>query len=108
MWPLATKLALAYADLGEQSLKNIMTPIRVYRVLGKATAVAAELPLPSKPSIAVLPFTNMSSDAEQGFFADGLTEDLITELSKAPGLFVIARHSARSRLPATGRTVSFR
>ena len=55
--------------------------------------VPKALPLPAKPSIAVLPFTNLSADTEQEFFADGLTEDMITELSKAPGLFVIARHS---------------
>ena len=89
------KLALSYDDLGEQSFKNIAAPIRVYRVAApREQAPGPEgLPLPAKPSIAVLPFTNLSADPEQEFFADGLTEDLITELSKAPGLFVIARHS---------------
>jgi TolB-like protein len=89
------KLALGYDDLGERTFKNIAAPVRVYRVAaGRAPAPAPEaLPLPAKPSIAVLPFTNLSADPEQEFFADGLTEDLITELSKAPGLFVIARHS---------------
>ena len=90
------KLALTYDDLGERSLKNIMTPVRVYRVAadrGQAPVSQSMLPLPAKPSIAVLPFTSISADREQEYFADGLTEDLITELSKAPGLFVIARHS---------------
>jgi TolB-like protein len=89
------KLALDYDDLGERPLKNIAAPVRVYRVAAsRAPAPASEaLPLPAKPSIAVLPFANLSADTEQEFFADGLTEDLITELSKAPGLFVIARHS---------------
>ncbi len=90
------KLSLTCDDLGERSFKNIATPIRVYRVVGKREQAAKPggLPLPGKPSIAVLPFTNMSAEGEQDFFADGLTEDLITELSKAPGLFVIARHSS--------------
>ena len=90
------KLALTCDDLGDQTLKNIAAPIRVYRIAdrGSRTADAEALPLPNKPSIAVLPFTNMSTDAEQEFFADGLTEDLITELSKAPGLFVIARYTS--------------
>lgn len=90
------KLALICDDLGEQSIKNISTPVRVYRVAGNSdhAPMSPALPLPAKPSIAVLPFTNLSADAEQGFFADGLTEDLITELSKAPGLFVIARNSS--------------
>ena len=89
------KLALSYDDLGEQSFKNIAAPIRVYRVAAPRDQRPGPegLPLPAKPSIAVLPFTNLSADTEQEFFADGLTEDLITELSKAPGLFVIARHS---------------
>jgi TolB-like protein/class 3 adenylate cyclase len=90
------KLVLTCDDLGEQSLKNIATPIQVFRVARSSEQVpnSGRLPLPDKPSIAVLPFTNISADAEQEFFADGLTEDLITELSKAPGLFVIARHSS--------------
>src|SRR5258706_3569106 len=90
------KLPLTCEDLGERLLKNIATPIRVYRVMGmrKQAATTGGLPLPNKPSIAVLPFTNMSAEGEQEFFVDGLSEDLITELSKAPGLFVIARHSS--------------
>ena len=90
------KIALPCDDLGEQQLKNISRPVRVYRVrLGGQAAVAQPaLALPDKPSIAVLPFTNMSPEADQDFFADGLVDDLITELSKAPGLFVIARNSS--------------
>jgi TolB-like protein/class 3 adenylate cyclase/Flp pilus assembly protein TadD len=136
------KLAVGYADLGPQRVKNIAEPVRVYRVLmdpaaagrtigeartsGRsrrwpaaaiiaiAVAVAAgaaawwrpwepriesaslermALPLPEKPSIAVLPFSNMSDDPKQEYFADGMTDDLITELSKVSGLFVIARNS---------------
>jgi TolB-like protein/class 3 adenylate cyclase len=89
------KVAVAYDDLGERSFKNIATPVRVYRVAHPRTQAPAPagLALPGKPSIAVLPFTSLSADTEQEFFADGLTEDLIIELSKAPGLFVIARHS---------------
>src|SRR4030095_15380236 len=90
------KLVLTCDDLGEQSLKNIATPIQVFRVARSSEQVpnSGRLPLPDKPSIAVLPFTNISADAEQEFFADGLTEDLITELSKAPGPVVTARPSS--------------
>jgi adenylate cyclase len=136
------KLDVGYESLGQQSVKNIDKPVRVYRLLlgpelagkkiGKrltafrhwrgpaATAVVAALvvaagvaawwrpwepriepaavermalPLPDKPSIAVLPFTNMSDDPKQEYFADGITDDLITELSKVSGLFVISRNS---------------
>jgi adenylate cyclase len=160
---IETKLALTYEDLGEQSVKNIAKPVRVFRVVMDATAAAlaeqlvlrqtqhertltpvtlslskgaqrkrkgvlllagvlliaatfvtirylsfptstqplapstqavpAALPLPDKPSIAVLPFTNMSNDPEQEYFSDGITDNLITDLSKISGLFVIARHS---------------
>jgi len=92
---VGNKLPLVFEDLGPCEVKNIAKPVRVYRVaaLGEQTSGSVGLPLPAKPSIAVLPFTSLSADAEQEFFADGLTEDLITELSKAPGLFVIARHS---------------
>ncbi len=90
------RLNLAFEDAGEQRLKNVSSPLRIYRIAGGdkgAAAAAAALALPTKPSIAVLPYTNMSSDPEQEVFVDGLTEDLITELSRAAGLFVIARHS---------------
>jgi TolB-like protein len=94
------KLPTAFEDLGEQEVKNIREPVRVYRwtdavadpMPGMAGAEGA-LPLPDKPSIAVLPFTNMSGDPEQEYFSDGITEDIITELSRFPELFVIARNS---------------
>jgi TolB-like protein/class 3 adenylate cyclase/Tfp pilus assembly protein PilF len=96
------KLAFDFDNLGPKSLKNIAEPVQVYRVLYSSpsatdrdapVAPPAPLPLPSKPSIAVLPFTNMSGEAGQDVFTDGLTEDLITDLSRNAGLFVIARHS---------------
>jgi len=94
------KLKLGVDDLGLKVLKNIAEPVHVYRVRTHPSAILdhvgqtpGALALPSKPSIAVLPFTNMSGNAEQDVFTDGLTEDLITELSRNPGLFVIARHS---------------
>ena len=87
------KLDIAFEDTGEQSLKNIERPVRVYRVrLGKA-AVEASPALPDKPSIAVLPFQNMSGDPAQDYFADGVVEDIITGLSRLKWLFVIARNS---------------
>jgi adenylate cyclase len=92
----AGKLDLVFDDLGEQSLKNIARPVRVYRVAmgGAAPApVAPALPLPDRPSIAVLPFQNMSGDPEQEYFADGIVEDIITGLSRIKWLFVIARNS---------------
>jgi adenylate cyclase len=91
------KLGLEFEYLGEQSVKNIKKPVRVYRVLMRTDALkqAGEgIELPDKPSIAVLPFVNMSGEPEQEYFSDGMTEDLITDLSKASGLFVIARNSA--------------
>jgi adenylate cyclase len=90
------KLDYVFASMGEQTVKNIARPIRAYR-LDQETTVdgTVETPaLPAKPSIAVLPFTNMSGDTEQDYFADGITEDLITDLSRFSGLFVIARHSS--------------
>jgi TolB-like protein/Tfp pilus assembly protein PilF len=82
-----------FEDLGPQKLKNITEPLRVFRVRMDHDE-PAPLALPDKPSIAVLPFTNMSSDTEYDYFVDGLTEDLITDISRNPGLFVIARNSA--------------
>jgi TolB-like protein/Tfp pilus assembly protein PilF len=81
-----------FDDLGMQKLKNMAEPHRVFRVRMQGSGPAM-LALPDKPSIAVLPFTNMSSDEEYDYFVDGLTEDLITDISRHPGLFVIARNS---------------
>src|SRR6266700_3638694 len=78
------KLDVVFEDLGEQTLKNIAWPVKVYRVQlgGEMAAPQPGLALPDKPSIAVLPFQNMSGDPEQEFFVDGLTEDIITALSR--------------------------
>ena len=85
-------------DLGDRALKNIAAPVQVFRIvlagLSESTLQASPPLVPDKPSIAVLPFANMSSDVEQEFFSDGITEDLITDLSKVSGLFVIARNSS--------------
>jgi adenylate cyclase len=92
----AGKLDIGFEDLGEQTLKNIVRPLQVYRVrvAGEAKyAAQPSLALPDKPSVAVLPFTNMSGDPEQEFFAYGIAEDVITALSRYPSLFVIARNS---------------
>jgi adenylate cyclase len=93
------KLDFAFEDMGEQHVKNIVRPVRVYRVGSAATpeqptVPATALPLPDKPSIAVMPFANMSGDPEQEFVADGIAEDIITALSRYPSLFVIARNSS--------------
>jgi adenylate cyclase len=82
--------------LGERRLKNIERPVRVYRVTGDPAAPPGSpaLSLPDRPSVAVLPFDNMSADPEQEFFADGITEDITTALSRLRGLFVIARNSS--------------
>jgi len=107
------RLPFVFEDLGEQQVKNIARPVRVYRVLpegphpnppphaGEGSALSARvgaveppaLPLPDKPSIAVLPFANMSGDPEQEYFADGMVEEIITALSRIRWLFVIARNS---------------
>jgi len=90
------KVAVSFEYLGEHMVKNITRPVRVYRVVmqpGVAHEMDKRLELPEKPSIAVLPFANMSGDPEQEYFSDGITEDLITDLYKISGLFVIARHS---------------
>jgi TolB-like protein/class 3 adenylate cyclase len=93
------KVEAEFADLGEQSLKNIARPLRVYRVgwapaSSQPISASATLPLPDKPSIAVLPFANMSGDPEQEYFADGMVEEIITALSRIRWLFVIARNSS--------------
>lgn len=102
---VAGKTEAKFEDMGAQTLKNVAEPVRIYRIAmaglppGSAAPPAlppgrAEpLPLPDKPSIAVLPFANMSNDPEQEYFSDGITEDIITDLSKVSGLFVIARNS---------------
>jgi adenylate cyclase len=94
------KLSIAFEDLGEQEVKNIPEPVRVYRWTDAAAdptpgmaGVEAAPPLPDKPSIAVLPFTNMSGDPEQEYLSDGISEDIITALSKISKLFVVARNS---------------
>jgi adenylate cyclase len=101
------KVAVEFTDLGEQCLKNIANPVRVYAARSKdhsaiATPVALTsfpdaknpLPLPDKPSIAILPFQNMSGDPEQEYFADGMVDDIIIALSRFKALFVIARNSS--------------
>jgi adenylate cyclase len=92
---IRNKLPLDFDDLGEQQVKNIAQAIRVYRVQTGTTAAptSAPLPLPDKPSIAVLPFQNMSGDPEQEYFADGMVEEINTALSKIRWFFVIARNS---------------
>jgi len=94
------KVEVDFEDLGERDLKNVAEPVRVYRIAddssGTASAAPAREPLalPDKPSIAVLPFDNMSGDSEQEYFSDGISEDLTTALSHIDWLFVIARNSA--------------
>jgi adenylate cyclase len=101
------KVDLAFGDLGEQRLKNIAWPVRVYRVRLDGRAETSQPPFGAsrQPSIAVLPFTNMSGDPEQVYFSDGVTEDIVTGLSRFRSLFVIARHSSfvfRRRACAAG------
>jgi adenylate cyclase len=91
--------------MGPQNLKNIVEPMRAWRLsvderssvllaLDRPAVTGQPLALPDKPSIAVLPFQNLSSDPEQDYFADGIVEDIITALSRYPALFVIARNSS--------------
>jgi adenylate cyclase len=92
-----TKLETSFEDLGPQQVKNIAEPVRAYRVMPDRVPTVpstATLPLPDKPSIAVLPFDNMSNDPEQEYFSDGLVEDLITDISKISGLHVVSRNSS--------------
>jgi len=96
---VGTKLPVGFIDLGPQQVKNIAKAIRAYQVGNETspndTPVGdASLPLPDKPSIAVLPFQNMSGDPEQEYFADGMVEEIITALSRIKWLFVIARNSS--------------
>src|SRR2546423_9743778 len=94
---VGNRLSVTFEDRGEQQLKNIEKPIRVYHVLlDEPISVQMPVSRTNKPSIAILPFTNMSGDPEQEYFSDGITEDIITDLSKVSGLSVIARHSAFS------------
>jgi TolB-like protein/class 3 adenylate cyclase/tetratricopeptide (TPR) repeat protein len=102
-----SKVSVEFTDLGEQTLKNIARPVRVYTAKSRnhfvtvapvamtsAPDAKKPLPLPDKPSIAVLPFQNMSGDPEQEYFTDGMVEDIITALSQFKSLFVIARNSS--------------
>jgi adenylate cyclase len=92
------KLDISFEDIGEQLLKNIARSVRVYRARpgcgSEARSLRVALPIPNKPSIAVLPFQNMSGDPEQEYFADGIVEEIITALSRFRQLFVIARNSS--------------
>ena len=98
---IENKLPLGYEYLGERSVKNITKPVRVYKVLMEPDAVGKVIgeekmafPLPEKPSLAVLPFDNLSSDSSQDYFSDGITENIIMALSTVSNLFVIARNSS--------------
>jgi TolB-like protein/Tfp pilus assembly protein PilF len=103
---IRNKVKAAFDDLGAQALKNIADPVRAFRVREEPESPKArDLPLPDKPSIAILPLTNMSGDPAQEPFADGLTEDLITDLSRNAELFVIARNST---FAYKGRSVDVR
>ena len=95
---IGDRLDVMFDDLGDQTLKNIARPVRVFRVRAADAALIrpgpATPPLPDKPSIAVLPFQNMSADPEQEYFVDGMVEEIITALSRIRWLFVIARNSS--------------
>jgi len=98
---IAGKLVASFTDLGLKNLKNIEEPVRAYALLPRTGSLSRRvsrtgeaLSLPSKPSIAVLPFDNLSGDREQEYFADGVVEEIITALSRFSGLFVIARNSS--------------
>ncbi|MER9331197.1 adenylate/guanylate cyclase domain-containing protein [Mesorhizobium sp. M0488] len=91
------KVDVSAMDLGEVTLKNITRPVRAFRIMTGITPTpqgVSQEPVDSRPSIGILPFTNMSGDHEQEYFADGITEDIITELARNRGLFVIARNSS--------------
>ena len=97
---IGTKLPVEFIDLGEQRVKNIAQPIKAYRInseispIGTQLVGGSSLPLPDKPSIAVLPFANLSGDPEQEYFADGMVEEITTAISRLRWLFVIARNSS--------------
>jgi adenylate cyclase len=96
---VGNRLDLQFEDIGDQQLKNIEFPVRVYNVVfgdapTRADGAAAAAAAADKPSIAVLPFNNMSGDPEQEYFSDGITEDIITDLSKVSGLFVVGRNTS--------------
>jgi hypothetical protein len=93
---LTGKTVLVFEDTGERPLKNVAQPIRVWRWVTEPlpTAGGAALPLPDRPSVAVLPFDNLSGQPEEMYFSDGITEDIITGLARFRSLFVIARNSS--------------
>jgi adenylate cyclase len=97
---IGTKLPVGFIDIGPQQVKNIAHPVKAYRISSETLPITAlpvlgaSLPLPEKPSIAVLPFQNMSGDPEQEYFADGMVEEITTALSRIRWLFVIARNSS--------------
>ena len=95
---IGNKLDLAFVDRGEEQLKNIDRPVRVYDVVLEAPAAKAGSSMgdhpEDKPSIAVLPFNNLSGDPQDDYFSEGITEDIITDLSKVSGLFVVGRHTS--------------
>src|SRR5437588_7336571 len=92
---VGNRLDVTFEDRGEEHLKNIEKPLRVYNVLLEELDFAETPSMKDdRPSIAVLPFNNMSGDPEQEYFSDGITEDIITDLSKISGLYVVARHTA--------------
>ncbi|MFP6775008.1 MAG: adenylate/guanylate cyclase domain-containing protein, partial [Alphaproteobacteria bacterium] len=87
-------LEVAFEDMGEVEVKNIARPVRAWRWSPEQTVAAAPQAAPDKPSLAVLPFDNMSGDAEQEYFSDGIAEDIITALSRFHQFIVIARNSS--------------
>jgi adenylate cyclase len=108
------KLELGFVDMGTKTLKNIPDPVRVYRVVAQEAEIPspmaettsqqqARMPLPAKPSLAVLPFVNLSADSKQDYFSDGLTMDIMTALVRIPGLFLISEismFSYKSQVPS--------
>jgi adenylate cyclase len=91
---VGNRLDIQFEDRGEQDLKNIDRPVRVFEIATAIAGPTARAMEADKPSIAVLPFNNMSGDPDQDFFSDGISEDLITDLSKISGLFVVGRHTS--------------